>query len=186
MQPMLGATADELLAAFVAWARKGSEGYNVDKAFRRAALLAAYGDEHKYALGADGLDEAKLRRGYRAWGMCVTTLQVPGGGVVWAINVGAADLELLASMPTADTVQLFWFLVHKLALDRDVQANGLVIVENMNNVGFFEARAWLKDIQNDVLQLTQGMSPIKVKKILLLEQPWYAPPPPFRQEAQRP
>ena len=43
----------------------------------------------------------------------------------------------------------------------------------MNNIGFFEARAWLKDIQNDVLLLTQGLTPIKVKRILLLEQPWY-------------
>ena len=114
---------------------------------------------------------------YRKWGMVIgeNTSAARGGGVLWFLDMAAMDGKGLAEAQPSDTIRLFWWMMHALAFDHEVQQSGLVFVEDFAQVSVREAARTMpsKETVQEIMQITQGASPIRMKAFHMVHAPWW-------------
>ena len=60
------------------------------------------------------------------------------GRLVWYVNLGKTELANLKSLSPRETTRMFVWIAHLLFLDEKAQTNGLVVVDDMSNIAFWD------------------------------------------------
>lgn len=141
------ATTDDLLRAFVIWAKVNNdnnkksssddekkEKYNVSKAFRRMESYVTWMDKNCKDLNLQG---GTMKTVAEAWKMKIT--RDKDGRMVWWMDFGAVDLhQIKKDIPHDDTLRYFVWISHFMMFDKSVQDQGMMLVEAIGNIGLIE------------------------------------------------
>jgi len=144
--------------------------YNVDKAFRRLSNYASWMFEEK-ELFREPLTRESVRE-TATLGSFIGQKTDKLGRVAWYLDLSRADL----SKPVDWDQILRWmvWLLHEMAFDEAVQKNGIVFVEDLAHIGFWNMKKLMNpELQNRSNGIFQGASAVKIKKMLIFRAPWY-------------
>eukprot|EP00978_Attheya_sp_CCMP212_P005052 scaffold11161_cov52-Attheya_sp.AAC.8 len=133
-------TLDETFQVFLLWGRthnKDKDEINVSKSFRRLEQYADWMYETGTELTNPPLEAHSVGNALQIWGMKASTDK--NGRLVWWFDFGTIDHESLKNELTpVDTLRAFVWYAHFIMYDSDAQENGVVFVENFDNLGFMQ------------------------------------------------
>eukprot|EP00936_MAST-01D_sp_MAST-1D-sp1_P001563 g1563.t1 len=151
----------------------GAPVINVSKAFRR---LKAYAEWMESVGGNDliepPLTAASVATGMDAWKFMFT--YDAQERLVWWLDLGASDDAKLGTMTVADHIRTAVWAMHFIQYDARAQRNGVVIVEDVANMGFWKMMTIVPmRVGVKLDKLTIGCSAVKMKAIICLDTPWW-------------
>jgi len=146
--------------------------YNVTKAFNRLRALSTWGFTYKEVLLATPIDVEEMQQIYTMWGMFTSMEPTQTGEVIWGIDLGILQLEAIKALTAEQHLRFFWYFLHVFAFDVDVQENGVILFENLNKIGFFQAMSMIPpSVKSKIDKLSQGAGAIKLNKFIFYRPP---------------
>lgn len=192
-----GKTIDDVLMAFIRWSvvdnyhdnpadgnscvligginhpPSESERINVSKAFRR---LTAY-QQWMRSVSSDLKDPPLTNRSIKST-LSVFSLHVSHdecGRLVWYVNLGKTDITKLKLQSPRETTRMFVWIAHLLFLDERAQTKGLVVVDDMAEIGFLQYMTMLPiQVGISVDRFLISVTPLKAKNVVLMHRPKWA------------
>eukprot|EP00545_Synedropsis_sp_CCMP1620_P012196 CAMPEP_0119022402 /NCGR_PEP_ID=MMETSP1176-20130426/27935_1 /TAXON_ID=265551 /ORGANISM="Synedropsis recta cf, Strain CCMP1620" /LENGTH=363 /DNA_ID=CAMNT_0006977253 /DNA_START=113 /DNA_END=1204 /DNA_ORIENTATION=+ len=157
------ATLDDVLRAFVLWAKNDDEPiYNISKAFRRLDSYATWMEDHRSVLEAPLVVDS-LTVAAHAW-QCKLTHDAKDR-LVWWIDVGALDIpSIKSSIPHDDSLRFFVWQSHLVMFDKKAQENGIILAQSMGEKGMIETMTMVPmSLGTKLDRLTIGTLPVKMQ-----------------------
>lgn len=95
--------------------------------------------------------------------------------LIWWVNLGKTDLSAFKSQSPKETIRLFVWIAHLLFLDEGAQTNGLVVVDDMAGIGFYDYMTMLPlNVGISVDRFLVSVTPLKAKNVILMHLPRWA------------
>jgi len=95
--------------------------------------------------------------------------------IVWWVNLGKTDLTAFKSQSPKETTRLFVWIAHLLFLDQGAQTKGLVVVDDMSDIGFYDYMTMLPlQVGISVDRFLVSVTPLKAKNVVLMHLPRWA------------
>ena len=95
--------------------------------------------------------------------------------IVWWVNLGKTDLAAFKSQSPKETTRLFVWIAHLLFLDQGAQQMGLVVVDDMSDIGFYDYMTMLPlQVGISVDRFLVSVTPLKAKNVVLMHLPRWA------------
>ena len=95
--------------------------------------------------------------------------------LVWWLDLGAIDLEVLNTIPPKEIHRLFVWISHRMLFDEKAQENGMIFVNSLANIHFWPFMTMLPlDLGMKLDEFVISVIPLKTKFVLLLERPKWA------------
>lgn len=191
-----GKTVDDILLAFIRWSMvdnyhdnpddgnscaligginhplSETEKINVSKAFRR---LTSY--QHWMQSVSSDLREPLTYKSIKST-LSIFSLQVSHDEcdrLVWFVNLGKTELTNLKSLSPQETTRMFVWIAHLLFLDEKAQTKGLVVVDDMADIGFWDYMTMLPiQVGISVDRFLISVTPLKAKNVVLMHRPKWA------------
>lgn len=192
-----GKTIDDILLAFIRWSMvdnyhdnpddgnscpligginhppSDTEKINVSKAFRR---LTAY--QHWMKSVSSDLQDPPLTYQSIKPSLSIFSMHVSHDEcdrLVWFVNLGKTDLANLKTQSPRETTRMFVWIAHLLFLDEKAQTKGLVVVDDMANIGFWDYMTMLPiQVGISVDRFLISVTPLKAKNVVLMHRPKWA------------
>lgn len=190
-------TIDDILLAFIRWSMvdnyhdnpadgnscaligginhppSKTEKINVSKAFRR---LTSY-QQWMRSVSSDLQDPPLSYRSIKST-LEVFSLHVSHDEcdrLVWYVNLGKTDLAALKSQSPRETTRMFVWIAHLLFLDEKAQTKGLIVVDDMAEIGFWDYMTMLPiQVGISVDRFLISVTPLKAKNVVLMHRPKWA------------
>lgn len=167
----LDATIDDYLLAFCRWAAKDSDdkkNMNIDKAFRRLEHYVEWMYDAR-----DSLDEPltveSIAAAAKAFDMKLA--HDSSGRLVWWWDWDMMDAEAFRAktIPAKNAVRFCVWSTHVSILDTKAQANGMIFIQDIGNVGFLEIMSWFPtEVSAKLDRLSFGVTPMQMKGIYMI------------------
>jgi len=192
-----GKTIDDILLAFIRWSMvdnyhdnpedgnsctligginhppSKTEKINVSKAFRR---LTAY--QHWMQSVSPDLQDPPLTFQSIKSTLSIFSLHVSHDEcerLVWFVNLGKTDLANLKSQSPRETTRMFVWIAHLLFLDEKAQTKGLIVVDDMADIGFWDYMTMLPiQVGISVDRFLISVTPLEAKNVVLMHRPKWA------------
>jgi len=191
-----GKTIDDVLLAFLRWSivdknsshndkscrlvggvndypSSEKQEINVSKAFRR---LASY-IQWMQSVSSDLMDPPLT---FESISPALTTFSIhvthdSCERLVWWVNLGKTDMSTFKSQAPRETTRLFVWVAHLLFLDEGAQTKGLVVVDDMAEIGFWNYMTMLPiQVGISVDRFLISVTPLKAKNVVLMHLPKWA------------
>ena len=187
-----GKTKDDVYKAFLFWSQKDEDvtanRFNVSKALRRFETFAKTQEKHYSETGwfKDPVYFRNMDNVREAFPIDVSKDPLTGtpkeksldGCLFWGIDlskVKSFDLEKLGVTPV-ELARWMWYLLLASVFDKVSQHPGVVLCENIGYMGLGDMMSFssaLKPVEKDLNQLFYGCMPLKMKKIIIVNSPWW-------------
>jgi hypothetical protein len=189
-----GKTKDDVHKAFLFWAQKEEDVkanvFNVSKAMRRFQTFAATQEKHYSETGwfkdPVYLSDVEISRKNMPIDVLLEPLKgTPAdksldGCLLWGIdlakvNMGDIDFTKPGATPV-DLCRSMWYLLLSSVFDKASQHPGVVLVENIGYMGLGDMMSFssaFKPVEKDLNELFYGCVPLKLKKIIIVNSPWW-------------
>jgi hypothetical protein len=173
-----GRTFEDVLQAFVRWATQdpaededvnGGEPptINISKAFRRLEVYADWMHSTGTQLTEPPLSAESVKAAWKVWKM--RTSIDASGRFVWWFDMGKLDMAQVKACPVVDTVRVMVWCTHAILFNENAQKHGMVYVEDVAQVGFWQSMTMLPPKVGQKLdQLAVGVIPVKLALVLTL------------------
>lgn len=164
-----GKTLDDIYTSFAIWGSK-DEGvtFNVSRSFRRLQAYASWMDSHREDLTESKMCASALTKAHDIWKMRGSTDK--DGHFVWWLDKEAMDTHAMPSFPVEESLRYMVWYSHYVMFHPSAQKNGVIVVENIDKLGFFEAFTIIPPkLGAKIDRLTIGVLPVKIKKFYLME-----------------
>ena len=97
------------------------------------------------------------------------------GRLIWWVNLGKTDLSAFKSHTPRETTRLFVWVAHLLFLDEGAQTKGLVVVDDLSEISFWEYMTMLPiQVGISVDRFLISVTPLKAKNVVLMHLPRWA------------
>lgn len=97
------------------------------------------------------------------------------GRLVWWVNLGKTDLSAFKSQSPRETTRMFVWVAHLLFLDEGAQTKGLVVVDDMAEIGFWDYMTMLPlQVGISVDRFLISVTPLKAKNVIMMHRPKWA------------
>jgi len=191
-----GKTIDDVLLAFLRWSvvdnnsshddkscslvgnvnafpSSEKQDINVSKAFRRLASYVQW----MQSVDADLLDPpltyTSISPSLKTFSIYVTHDSCER--LIWWVNLGQTDMREFKSKEPRETIRLFVWVAHLLFLDEGAQMKGLVVVDDMAEIGFWDYMTMLPiQVGISVDRFLISVTPLKAKNVVLMHLPRWA------------
>lgn len=176
-------TLDDLYTTFLIWGKENGpkedkkanaqseskdKTFNVSKAFRRLESYADWMHDTGTDLTVPELTVSGMKNAHNIWKMKASVDKE--GHFVWWIDIGSIDLKELKALSTEESLRYFVWYCHFIMFDENAQQKGIVLVENIDKLGFWTSLTLMPPKLSAKLdRLTIGVLPVKIKQIYLLE-----------------
>ena len=191
-----GKTIDDVLLAFLRWSvvdntssqddqfcnliggvnsaqDMETHGINVSKAFRRLAAYIQWMQSVSTDLADPPLTFESISPLLSTFSIHVTHDLC--NRLVWWVNLGKTNMPAFKSQTPRDTTRMFVWLAHLLFLDEKAQQNGLVVVDDMAEIGFWTYMTMLPiHVGISVDRFLISVTPLKAKNVVLMQLPRWA------------
>ena len=191
-----GKTVDDLLLAFLRWAvvdnhrtngharadngcsligginhyPSESEKLNVSKAFRRLTSYTQWMQSVSEDLLISPLTYESVAPSLEIFSIHVTHDKC--GRLVWWVDLGKTQIDVLKAQSTSETTRMFIYVAHLLFLDNNAQTKGLVVVDDMAQIGFWEYMTMLPlKVGINVDRFLISVTPLKAKNVIMMHRP---------------
>ena len=188
-----GRSIDDVLLAFLRWAAVDThsshddktcqlvggvnyypltemKGLNVSKAFRRLTSYIQWIQSVKSDLMNPPITYESISQSLSIFAFHVTHDSC--GRLVWWVNLGKTDMTAVKSQSPRETTRMFVWVAHLLFLDDRAQTNGLVIVDDMSEIGFWSYMTMLPvQVGISIDRFLISVTPLKAKNVVLMHQP---------------
>eukprot|EP00804_Cyclotella_cryptica_P030834 CCRYP_018367-RA/>CCRYP_018367-RA protein AED:0.00 eAED:0.00 QI:84/-1/1/1/-1/0/1/195/399 len=191
----LGKTVDDLLLAFLRWSivdNQLTNGHsrddngcsligginhfppkphkiNVSKAFRRLTSYTQWMESVSQDLLGEPLTYRSISPSLSTFSIHVTHDDC--GRLVWWLNLGKTQKFQSAS----ETTRMFVWVAHLLFLDNAAQTKGLVVIDDMSEIGFWDYMTLLPlNVGISVDRFLISVTPLKAKNVALMHRPKWA------------
>lgn len=95
--------------------------------------------------------------------------------LIWWVNLGETKMSAFKSQSPRETIRMFVWVAHLLFLDEGAQTKGLVVVDDMAEVGFYEYMTMLPiQVGISVDRFLISVTPLKAKNVVLMHMPKWA------------
>ena len=92
--------------------------------------------------------------------------------IVWWVNLGKTDLTTFKSQSPKETTRLFVWIAHLLFLDHGAQTKGLIVVDDMSDIGFYDYMTMLPlQVGISIDRFLVSVTPLKAKNVVLMHLP---------------
>ena len=146
---------------------------NVSKAFRR---LTAY--THWMGSVSEDLSISPLTYESISTSLSIFSIRVTHddcGRLVWWVDLGKTKIDMLKSQATSETTRMFVWLAHLLFLDEAAQTKGLLVIDDMAQIGFWEYMTMLPlKVGISVDRFLISVTPLKAKNVIIMHRPKWA------------
>lgn len=162
-------TLDDVYTSFAVWGSK-DEGvtFNVSRSFRRLQAYASWMDSHREVLTESQMCASALKKAHEIWKMRGSTDK--DGHFVWWLDKEAMDTKAMPTFPVEESLRYMVWYSHYVMFHPNAQKNGVIVVENIDKLGFFEAFTIISPkLGAQIDRLTIGVLPVKIKKFFLME-----------------
>ena len=175
-----GKTIEDSFAAFLRWAQVGSDDeeeggsptqeVNVSAAFRRIEAYAEWMEGNAAELVEPPLTAQSIEAALRCW--CSQATYDADGRFVWWLDFKKLDKAAIKAESVTNHLRSMVWYSHAMMYDEKAQANGMVIVEDAAQMGFWTAMTLVPmDLGVKLDRLTIGILPIKMKLMLIADSP---------------
>ena len=199
-----GKTIEDSFAAFLRWAQVGSDDeeeggsptqeVNVSAAFRRIEAYAEWMEGNAAELAEPPLTAQSIEAALRCW--CSQATYDADGRFVWWLDFKKLDKAAIKAETVTNHLRSMVWYSHAMMYDEKAQANGMVIVEDAAQMGFWTAMTLVPprticrqfttthtppqspptaqvpmDLGVKLDRLTIGILPIKMKLMLIADSP---------------
>jgi len=97
------------------------------------------------------------------------------GRLVWWVNLGETDMSAFKSKSPRETTRLFVWVAHLLFLDEGAQTKGLLVIDNMAEISFWDYMTMLPiQVGISVDRFLISVTPLKAKNVVLMHLPRWA------------
>jgi hypothetical protein len=97
------------------------------------------------------------------------------GRLVWWVDLGKTQINALKAQSTRETTRMFVWVAHLLFLDDAAQTKGLVVIDDMFEIGFWEYMTMLPlKVGISVDRFLISVTPLKAKNVALMHRPKWA------------
>lgn len=91
---------------------------------------------------------------------------IEGGNYCWWFDIQKMDQKALKTLPAQEHLRYIVWYSHLVMFDKDAQENGVVFVQDMDKIGFWNAMTLIPlDLSAKMDRLTIGVLPVKMKMI---------------------
>lgn len=172
-----GATMDDVLLAFCRWTRKDNnedgdgnkkQTMNINKAFQRLESYAQWMYDARADL-EEPLTVESIHGAANAFGMKLT--HDSSGRLLWWFDIPNTDLHAIKNKTVSVSEMLRYFVwsTHIVLLDEQAQTNGLLFIQDMQNISFWTLMtAFPGDLGAKIDRLTIGVLPVQMKGLYIL------------------
>lgn len=187
-----GKTKDDVYRAFLLWAQKEEDvenkSFNVSKAFRRFDTFATAQEKHYSKTGyfkepVYYSDIEKVKAIFPIEIGAEPLKNTPkekslDGCLWWGIDLNICthfDLKKHGFEPS-DLVQFLWYYLLNSIFDTVSCHPGVILCEDMGYMGLGDMMSMssaMKPIESDLNELFYGCVPLKMKKIIIVNSPWW-------------
>mmetsp|Transcript_5840 Transcript_5840/g.14602 ORF Transcript_5840/g.14602 Transcript_5840/m.14602 type:complete len:397 (-) Transcript_5840:840-2030(-) len=190
-----GKTMDDVFAAFLRWSvvdkNSGDDTHsscqmiggvnnydetqeiNVSKAFRRLTSYTHWMQSVSSDLVSPPLTYASISHSLSTFSIQVT--HDTCGRLVWWVNLGKTDMSAFKSQSPRETTRMFVWVAHLLFLDEGAQKNGLIVVDDISEIGFWSYMTMLPiEVGISVDRFLISVTPLKAKNVVLMHLPKWA------------
>eukprot|EP00526_Cylindrotheca_closterium_P010920 CAMPEP_0113604440 /NCGR_PEP_ID=MMETSP0017_2-20120614/1797_1 /TAXON_ID=2856 /ORGANISM="Cylindrotheca closterium" /LENGTH=386 /DNA_ID=CAMNT_0000512867 /DNA_START=103 /DNA_END=1260 /DNA_ORIENTATION=+ /assembly_acc=CAM_ASM_000147 len=95
--------------------------------------------------------------------------------LVWWLDLGAIDWELFDELQPKDIARVFVWISHYMLLNPNAQDQGLVLINSLNQIGFWPFMTMLPvDLGMQLDEFVISVIPIKTKFVVLMQRPPWA------------
>ncbi|KAL7464790.1 hypothetical protein ACHAXS_005123 [Conticribra weissflogii] len=149
------------------------EKINVSKAFRRLTSYIYWMDSVSSHLMDPPLSYASISPSLSIFSLRVTHDSC--GRLVWWVNLGKTQTNLLRAQSPKETIRLFVWVAHLLFLDEGAQTHGLVVIDDMGEIGFWDYMTMLPvQVGISIDRFLISVTPLKAKNVVLMHRPRWA------------
>ena len=190
-----GKTIDDVLLAFLRWSVVDNNSFqenksckliggineydetnkeiNVSKAFRRLTSYISWMQSVSEDLVDPPLTYASISPSLSTFSLHVTHDSC--NRLIWWVNLGKTDLSAFKSQSPKETTRLFVWIAHLLFLDEGAQTNGLVVIDDMGSISFWDYMTMLPlQVGISVDRFLISVTPLKAKNVVLMHLPRWA------------
>mmetsp|Transcript_20938 Transcript_20938/g.43097 ORF Transcript_20938/g.43097 Transcript_20938/m.43097 type:complete len:433 (+) Transcript_20938:3-1301(+) len=147
-----------------------NEKINVSKAFRRLTSYVHWMESVSSHLLDPPLSYASISPSLSIFSLRVTHDSC--GRLVWWVNLGKTQTNLLRDQSPKETIRLFVWVAHLLFLDEGAQTNGLVVIDDMGEIGFWDYMTMLPvQVGISIDRFLISVTPLKAKNVVLMHRP---------------
>ncbi|KAL3773415.1 hypothetical protein ACHAWO_004860 [Cyclotella atomus] len=191
-----GKTTDDLLLAFLRWSivdnhltngharddngcsligginyyPDGDKRINVSKAFRRLTSYTHWMDSVSQDLLLSPLTYASISPSLEIFSIQITHDDC--GRLVWWVDLGKTKIDELKAQSTTDTTRMFVYIAHMLFLDTAAQTKGLVVIDDMAEISFWQYMTMLPlKVGISVDRFLISVTPLKAKQVVMMHRP---------------
>lgn len=151
----------------------GKQGINVSKAFRRLTSYIQWMKSVSSDLMDPPLTYESITPSLSTFSIQVTHDDC--GRLIWFVNLGKTDLSAFKSKSTRETTRMFVWVAHLLFLDEGAQTKGLVVVDDMSEISFWNYMTMLPvQVGISVDRFLISVTPLKAKNVVLMHLPKWA------------
>lgn len=94
------------------------------------------------------------------------------GRLVWWVHLGETDMAALNSHSPRETTRMFVWIAHLLFLDERAQTKGLVVVDDMAEIGFWSYMTMLPmQVGISLDRFLISVCPLKAKNVVMMRRP---------------
>lgn len=194
-----GKTIDDVLLAFLRWSVVDKNPHQNDKSCQLIGGVNEYPSSES-ALAKQGINVSKAFRrltSYTNWMKSVSSDLVDPltfesispslstfsihithdscARLVWWVNLGKTNLSAFKSHSTRETTRMFVWVAHLLFLDEGAQTKGLIVVDDMSEIGFYDYMTMLPiQVGISVDRFLISVTPLKAKNVVMMHLPKWA------------
>ena len=182
--PAAGKKMDEFLFSFLRWAQKpadrAAKSVNVSKAFRRLRTFAKYQETHADGWFATPVKKEECILPNKFFGMTILREnEVKSGSAIWIIDLERCEGNFdKTSFGLTDDMLMrwLWYTMICSIFDEVVQNEGVIIIQNLKNVGFtgfVKLSRASSSVETEMNKLFYGCCPFKMKECIANGSPWW-------------
>ena len=146
---------------------------NVTKAFRRLTAYATWMDEQRDILLDPPLNLDSVQQAKNLLYSRVTHDDC--GRVVWWLDLGQTNFKQMKHLAHEEILRFFVWLSHLIMTDESAQRNGIVFLDSMDAVSFYQYMTMLPyQLGITIDKFMIGVTPLKTKLVVFLKRPrWF-------------
>jgi len=175
-------TMDDVFTSFLLWGVKDAEDddkkasvsneknrlFNVSKSYRRLEAYADWMYDAKDDLTKPELTSDTLKDAHKTWALKASYDKEDH--FIWWFDLAGMDLQGLKSVPLEESLRYMVWYSHYVMFDTNARKNGVIMVENLDKIGFFAAFTLIPPkLSAKMDRLTIGVLPVKMKKIYITD-----------------
>jgi len=146
---------------------------NVSKAFRRIEAYAAWMDAVEGDLMDPPLTSSSVKAAWDIFKMRITYDEC--GRIVWWMDLGLADMTAIKELSPKDTLRLFVWVSHLIIFQEKGLENGVVFVDNMSHVSFWDYMTMLPlQLGMKLDKFMINCTPLQTKLVVFMNRPLWA------------